>query len=111
MGHAPALAAAPADAAAGGGNGRAAAAAAAVAPAASAAGAAAVSASEPPTKRQRSEPEAGSDGRAWMGGDRARPGLERPLPRLQTKPYDDLRGHTGFLLFCTKHVGDGAAEA
>ena len=108
MGHAPALEAAPADATAGGGNGRAAAAAAAVAPAASAAVAVAVSASEPPTKRQRSEPEAGSDGRA-TGGDRA--GSGRPPPRLQTKPYDDLRGHTGFLLFCTKHVGDGAAEA
>ena len=87
-------------------------AAAAVEPAASAAVAAAASVTEPATKRQRSEPEAGSDGRAtWMGGDRARPGLDRPLPRLQTKPYDDLRGHTGFLLFCTKHVGDGAAEA
>ena len=109
MGHAPALEAAPADATAGGGNGRAAAAAAAVAPAASAAVAVAVSASEPPTiKRQGSEPEAGSDGRA-TGGDRA--GSGRPPPRLQTKPYDDLRGHTGFLLFCTKHVGDGAAEA
>ena len=89
-------------------------AAAAVEPAASAAVAAAASVTEPGTKRQRSEPEAASDGRAigaWMGGDRARPGLDRPLPRLQTKPYDDLRGHTGFLLFCTKHVGDGAAEA
>ena len=68
----------------------------------------AASASEPPTKRQRNELETGSDGRA-TGGDRA--GSGRPPPRLQTKPYDDLRGHTGFLLFCTKHVGDGAAEA
>ena len=24
---------------------------------------------------------------------------------LLTRPYADMRGHTGFLLFCTKHVG------
>ena len=81
-------------------------------PAASTAVAAAASSPEPPTKRQRSEAEAGSaagsDGRA-TGGERA--GSGGPPPRLQTKPYDDLRGHTGFLLFCTKHVGDGVTEA
>ena len=26
-------------------------------------------------------------------------------PQLLTKPYSDMRGHTGFLLFCSKHVG------
>lgn len=26
-------------------------------------------------------------------------------PSLQSRPYADMRGHTGFLLFCTKHVG------
>ena len=81
-------------------------------PAASTAVAAAASTPEPPTKRQRSEAEAGSaagsDVRA-TGGERA--GSGGPPPRLQTKPYDDLRGHTGFLLFCTKHVGDGVTEA
>ena len=30
--------------------------------------------------------------------------LSQP-PRLITKPYGDMRGHTGFLMFCSKHVG------
>ncbi len=28
-----------------------------------------------------------------------------PSVQLTTRPYSDMRGHTGFLLFCTKHVG------
>ena len=29
-----------------------------------------------------------------------------PTPtQLSTRPYSDMRGHTGFLLFCSKHVG------
>lgn len=33
----------------------------------------------------------------------ARPSSGQPV-RLVTKPYDDMRGHTGFLMFCSKHV-------
>ena len=28
-----------------------------------------------------------------------------PPAQLSTRPYSDMRGHTGFLLFCSKHVG------
>eukprot|EP00908_Phaeocystis_cordata_P020951 Transcript_32616.p1 GENE.Transcript_32616~~Transcript_32616.p1 ORF type:complete len:441 (-),score=132.44 Transcript_32616:63-1235(-) len=95
--EAEAAAAGPSSAAAedggGGGGGEAAAAAQPAAEPATAADAV----SEPPSKRQRREPDA-----ARQNGKAADP--PSGPPRLQTKPYDDLRGHTGFLLFCSKHV-------
>jgi tRNA (adenine57-N1/adenine58-N1)-methyltransferase len=36
-------------------------------------------------------------------GAPARPASWQPA-RLVTKAYDDMRGHTGFLMFCSKHV-------
>ncbi|KAL1527500.1 hypothetical protein AB1Y20_008956 [Prymnesium parvum] len=53
----------------------------------------------------------GADGEGKPAGKRLRveKGDWRPVassgaPALVTKPYDDMRGHTGFLLFATKHV-------
>lgn len=80
-------------------------------------------ASSPPSKRQKEEGDAGgqpssasrADGKRPMGGGggtaaaspapAAAPPAPANPPNLRTRPYDDMRGHTGFLVFCSKHVG------
>jgi tRNA (adenine57-N1/adenine58-N1)-methyltransferase len=62
----------------------------------------------PPGKRQRVDAPAG-DGAASeppKGATKATAAVSAaPSGGAITKPCNDMRGHTGYLLFCTKHVG------
>ena len=70
---------------------------------------------EHPPKRRRSHPQGGGACVAAPDGDsvcavhpsEATPLTPRsalPPPLVRTRPFADMRGHTGFLVFCTKHI-------
>ena len=67
---------------------------------------------QPPNKRQKpggdaatsSQPVAAPAAAPLAAAPAAAAPASSGPPRLLTKPFDDMRGHTGFLLFCTKHV-------
>lgn len=57
-----------------------------------------------PSKRPRADGDQASDPAMGTSAS-ARGGLVQYSSSLRTRPHADMRGHTGFLLFCTKHVG------
>ena len=62
----------------------------------------------PPAKESKASPDPAASAAPPSAAAAAAAAIlpKSPTPtQLSTRPYSDMRGHTGFLLFCSKHVG------